>query len=87
VIPPATLQAAAVLNALIPEFTPLRYDVTHGLGFDDPRGWTTYFGLGGDMVLKVRVYQALVVHLTGHGLQPALVSVEDASAPYYRMGS
>ncbi len=79
------LQAAAVLNTLIPEANPLQFDPTRGLGFEDPRGWSAYFGMGGDMVVKVRMYAALAADLTARGIQPALVSVEDAAAPYYRL--
>jgi hypothetical protein len=79
------LQAAAVLNTLIPEANPLQFDPERGLGFEDPRGWSAYFGMGGDMVVKVQMYQALAASLIGRGIQPALVSVEDAAAPYYRL--
>jgi hypothetical protein len=81
------LEAAAVLNALLPQAAPLRYDPVHGLGFDDQAGWTAYFGMAGDMVVKVRMYQALAAYLVAHNVQPALVSVEDVAAPYYRMES
>ncbi len=79
------LQAAAVLSSLIPEANPLQFDPVRGLGFEDPRGWSAYFGMGGDMVVKVRMYAALAANLTARGIQPALVSVEDAAAPYYRL--
>jgi cell division protein FtsQ len=84
-IPGEVLQAAAVLSSLIPEANPLQFDPARGLGFEDPRGWQAYFGMGGDMVVKVRMYRALADNLTARGIQPALVSVEDAAAPYYRL--
>jgi len=84
-IPAEVLQAAAVLSSLIPEANPLQFDPARGLGFEDPRGWSAYFGTGGDMVVKVRMYAALAANLTARAIQPALVSVEDAAAPYYRL--
>jgi len=77
------LRAAAVLNAQMPEDAALlRFDPEHGLGFDDPRGWRAYFGVDGDMVVKVRTYQAIVANLTQVRQAVAVVSVEDAAAPY-----
>lgn len=87
VVDPATLQAAAVLNGQIPDTGPLHVDPVHGLGFDDPRGWRASFGLGGDMVTKVRVYNFLVDYLTARGVHPGMISVEDVAAPYYSLES
>lgn len=77
------LRSAAVLNAQLPEeAASLVYDPRHGLGFEDPRGWVAYFGVGGDMVVKVRTYQAIVSGLTQVRQPVALISVADAAAPY-----
>jgi POTRA domain, FtsQ-type len=77
------LRAAAVLNAQMPEeAASLLFDAEHGLGFDDPRGWRAYFGVDGDMVVKVRTYQAIVANLSQVHQAVAVISVEDAAAPY-----
>ncbi len=77
------LRAAAVLNAQMPEeAASLLFDMEHGLGFDDPRGWRAYFGVDGDMVVKVRAYQAIVANLAQVHQAVAVISVEDAAAPY-----
>jgi cell division protein FtsQ len=77
------LRAAAVLNAQLPEqASELLYDPEHGLGFEDPRGWRAYFGVNGDMVVKARAYQAIVANLGQVHQAVAVVSVEDAAAPY-----
>jgi hypothetical protein len=82
-IPAQVLRAAAVLNAQMPdEAASLLYDGQHGLGFDDPRGWRAYFGVDGDMVMKVRAYQAIVAELAQVRQPVAVISVEDAAAPY-----
>jgi hypothetical protein len=77
------LRSAAVLNAQLPEeAATLLYDPKHGLGFEDPRGWLAYFGVGGDMVVKVRTYQAIVAGLAQIRQPVAVISVADAAAPY-----
>jgi hypothetical protein len=85
VITPELLQAASEIHAQMPEVGGFRYDRIHGLGFDDPRGWVGYFGTQGDMTLKVRVYRALTEQLSEKMAQATLVSVEDVSAPYFRV--
>jgi hypothetical protein len=84
VIPDKILVAASVLSAELPKGTTLRYDPVYGLGFDDPKGWTAYFGVDGDMVMKMRLYQALAAQLAEQGIQANMVSVKDPSTPYYR---
>jgi hypothetical protein len=77
------LRSAAVLNAQLPEeAASLVYDPKHGLGFEDRRGWRAYFGVGGDMVVKVRMYQAIVAGLAQIRQPVAVISVADAAAPY-----
>ncbi|MEW6568136.1 MAG: FtsQ-type POTRA domain-containing protein [Chloroflexota bacterium] len=85
VISPQVLQAAAVLASQLPEVTVFHADSRHGFGFEDPQGWTAYFGLDGDMVMKVRLYHFLSEYLRSKGLRPAVVSVADVAAPYYSM--
>lgn len=83
VIDPQVLVAAGVLAAQIPETNSLLYDTVHGLGFEDERGWTAFFGVKGDMVMKVRLYRAIGGHLEQRSIAPSLVSVKEPSAPYY----
>jgi hypothetical protein len=80
---PELIWAAGALSAQVPEVESLRYHPDHGLGFDDPRGWTAYFGHGGDMVAKMQLYRVLADHISARGIQPTLVSVEDPETPYY----
>jgi hypothetical protein len=85
VITPELLQAASEMYAQMPEVGWFTYDRIHGLGFDDARGWVGYFGTQGDMPLKVRIYRALTEQLSEKMAQATLVSVENASAPYFRV--
>jgi hypothetical protein len=77
------LQSAVSLHQHAAEHGSLVYDPLHGLGFIDERGWSVYFGIDGDMGLKVLVYQALAQELVRQGLSVSFVSVEDQTAPYY----
>lgn len=84
VIPAEYLTAAAVLKAQLPEAAALVFHPVHGFGFRDERGWTAYFGLEGDMVMKVHLYRAVVDKLVEGGVPATMISVEDPGAPYYR---
>jgi hypothetical protein len=84
VIDPGLVRAVQQLNILIPELKEYSFSIDHGLGFVDPHGWQVYFGQGGDLSMKIVVYQAVVENLTEKGLVPEIVSVEQVTAPYYR---
>jgi hypothetical protein len=80
---PELIWAAGALSAQVPEVANLRFHPEYGLGYDDPRGWTVYFGHGGDMVAKMQLYQVLAEHIAARGIRPMLVNVADPEAPYY----
>jgi hypothetical protein len=82
-IDPAILRGLDRLGADLPKGAALHYDPEHGYGFEDPRGWSAYFGAYGDMDSKVVVYQAIVRHLLNEEIEAKIVSVESPSAPYY----
>ncbi|HET7010912.1 MAG TPA: FtsQ-type POTRA domain-containing protein, partial [Anaerolineales bacterium] len=84
-IEPEILWAAAALKLQVPEAEVLRFDAEHGLGFEDPLGWTVYFGHSGDMVLKVKLYRTIAQGLQAKGVEAEWVSVEDPATPYYRV--
>lgn len=77
------LQAAVSLHQHATEAGSLIYDLQHGLGFEDDRGWPVYFGIDGDMAMKMLVYQSLAQEIERRGLRVNFVSVEDQTAPYY----
>ena len=79
-----------MVNALapyIPEGSDLIYDQTHGLGWEDARGWIAYFGFNDDddADQKMIVYQALVDYLEQRRITPRLINVEFVDSPYFRM--
>lgn len=82
-IDPEILKGLDRLGADLPKGAALHYDPEHGYGFEDPRGWSAYFGSYGDMASKVVVYQAIVRHLLRGEIDAQVVSVERPSSPYY----
>ncbi len=83
IAPPAAVEGALQLKQLRPNIELLHYDSQHGLSYQDGRGWRGYFGVGGDMLPKVTVYEKLVADLMAQGVQPKTISVESYQAPYY----
>ena len=83
-IPVAAIEGALQLRALRPNIELLHYDSLRGLSYADGRHWRGYFGVGLDMPQKLAVYETLVDNLVSRGIQPALISVENLKAPYYR---
>ncbi len=84
-IAPEMVQALTVLAPDVPAGMPMIYDPQYGMGWQDPRGWTVYFGQNTrDIPMKKVVYQAIVDTLTLQGIQPTLISVEYLNAPFYK---
>jgi len=85
-IPQETVEAILFMIPFMPDDTPVLFDLDHGLGWRDPRGWEVYFGLDvADIETRLVVYKAIVRHLKTEGIIPAMVSVEYLHAPFYRM--
>ncbi|NIM93751.1 MAG: FtsQ-type POTRA domain-containing protein, partial [Anaerolineales bacterium] len=84
VIEPEKVQAALDLNAILGDDAFLVCDENLGFGFQDPHGWTAYFGFGGDMAKKYHAYSRIVIQLEQSGYPATIVSVEDLSTAYYR---
>jgi hypothetical protein len=85
VIAPEMVQALTVLVGDVPAGMPMMFDPQYGMGWQDPRGWTVYFGQNAkDIPMKKMVYQAIVDTLTLQGVQPSLISVEYLNAPFYK---
>ena len=85
VIDPGLLSAVDVLSKHMPEVSSWQFDPDHGLSFDDVRGWQAYFGEGGDMRMKVRIYNTIADKLFAENIPVTMVSVEDQHSPFYAM--
>jgi cell division protein FtsQ len=84
-LPPAMVQAMITLYPYLPKDVTMTYDPQYGMGWNDARGWSVYFGQGtADIPMKIKVYQAIVDTLTSQGIQPSLISVEYLDAPFYK---
>jgi len=84
-IDPDMVQALITMAPYVPAGMTMAYDPVYGMGWQDPRGWTVYFGQNTkDIPTKLSVYQAVVDTLTRQGIQPTLISVEYLNAPFYK---
>jgi len=84
-ISPALVQAIIALSPQIPDGAPMIYDHSYGMGWQDPRGWSVFFGQDTqDIEMKKNVYQAITDSFSRQGIQPTLISVADLDAPFYK---
>ena len=84
-ISPGMVQAIMTLHPQVPAGAPMIYDPKYGMGWQDPRGWSVYFGQNTqDIPMKLKVYQAILDTITKQGIQPTLISVEYLDAPFYK---
>lgn len=85
-VDPRIVDMVTALAPYIPEGADMIYDQTHGLGWNDSRGWIVYFGFNDDDAeQKMSVYQSLVDYLEGKRISPRLINVEFIDSPYFRM--
>lgn len=84
-VPRDVLMGALQLRELRPNIDKLYYKPSDGLGYQDGRGWTAYFGTGRDMHQKLVVYETIVANLLERGARPAYISVANQYKPYYRL--
>jgi hypothetical protein len=74
------------LNQRIPQQTTLAYSSSQGMGWYDSNGWSVYIGLSLDNLdTQITMYNAIANRLQQQGIHPALVSLVDVDAPYYRL--
>lgn len=78
------IQAALTLSDKLGEEHAIFYDPDHGFGFQDDLGWTAYFGSGGNMDLKFRLYETIASQLSEMSFPARWVSVENPAIPHYR---
>jgi cell division protein FtsQ len=82
---PEMVSAIFALAPEAPSGTSLLFDPIYGIGWQDPRGWTTFFGKNAqDIPMKKLVYTSILDSLNQKGIQPSLVSVEYLDAPFYK---
>lgn len=80
----STVAGALSFKALYPDVARMVYDPNKGLGFEDGRNWTLWFGDGTDIQTKMLVYTRIVEEeYTKKGTQFIEVNVTDPDAPYF----
>lgn len=80
------VRALKGLAGHVPPGVPILFDPEMGFGWNDPRGWSVYFGTkSSDVELKMRVYESLVNSLAQRGIRPVMINVTYPTAPYYRI--
>jgi cell division protein FtsQ len=84
-IDPGLVKAMTILAPYVPSGSPMAYDPRYGMGWQDPRGWSVYFGQNTkDIPMKLAIYQSIVDTFVKKGIQPSMVSVEYLDAPFYK---
>ena len=84
-ITPEMVQAILTLYPQVPGGAPMIYDPKYGIGWQDARGWSVYFGQNSqDIEIKKNVYQAILESFSQKGIQPTLISVAYLDAPFYK---
>lgn len=85
-VDPRIVDTVAVLSSYLQGGEELVFDMEHGLGWHDSRGWLVYFGFNNDDAhQKMKIYQALVEYLEGKRITPRVINVEYVDSPYFRM--
>lgn len=83
---PGLISAAQALSQKLPPETTLVFDQANGLGWSDPQGCKIFIGRDlNQFEAKYTMYQEIATVLNDQGLQPALISVEQLNAPFYRL--
>ncbi|MGA2489982.1 MAG: hypothetical protein ABSF99_07310, partial [Anaerolineales bacterium] len=84
-ISPDLVQAILILYPQVPSGSPMIYDPKYGIGWQDARGWSVYFGQDSqDIEMKKKVYQAILDSFSQKSIQPTLISVAYLDAPFYK---
>jgi len=80
------IQAVLALNEFVPIGSQMQYDPSFGLGWQDPQGWLVFFGRNtAEINTKLLEYQTIVAALQERNITPALISLENLHAPFYRL--
>ena len=84
-ISPDMVQAILTLAPQVPAGSPMVFDPLYGMGWQDARGWSVYFGqTTQDVPMKLKVYQSILDTFSKQGIQPTLISLAYLDAPFYK---
>jgi hypothetical protein len=84
-IDPEMVKAIVALSPSVPAGVSMTFDPKYGIGWQDTRGWSVYFGQNiQDIPIKLEVYRSIVDTFIRQGIQPTMISVEYLDAPFYK---
>jgi hypothetical protein len=84
----AAVQTVIALRPLLGDVRIFDYYQDKGISVTSPNGWPVYFGLGGDLELKVANLRALLGEIAGRGLSKIdYIDVRFEKSPLYRQGN
>ncbi len=83
-VPQELIETAAWLKEQRPEITQLTYTPTDGLQFVAEEGWVAKFGIGGSLMTKMSVYEAIADDLQARGIGVDYINVAHPAKPVYR---
>ena len=75
------IAGALQLHSMYPNIESLTYDRLKGLGYEDGRNWTVWFGVGTNMEIKAKVYDTIV--RVNNGVAFREIDVSDPDHPYF----
>lgn len=81
------VEAILFLAQNAPDNVVFTYDLEHGLGWIDRRGWRVYFGEARLLDVKMVLYKTILEHLKAQDTRPELISVESVEAPFVQLRS
>lgn len=81
-ISPEIVVSAIQLRDLLPEAAAFRYHPDKGLGYNDPRGWEVWLGVGSDMQQKILIYNAIVADNAAQGIVPNEINLVNTHRPF-----
>lgn len=85
VINKETVAAVILMDKQAPDGAEFHYDNEQGLWWRDRRGWDVIFGSAVELEKKLVVYKAILEFLKAQDQKPAIINVEFAHAPYYKL--
>lgn len=75
------IETAQQLQALLGDTTAFYYTHDKGITWREPHGWEVFFGLGGDLSVKVANLWAIVRKIKAEGLDVSYIDVRFESSP------
>ena len=83
-VPTELIETAQWLKQERPDISHLTFTPSEGLQFTSPDGWVAKFGTGGDLMVKMTVYEAIADNLRSRGITAEYINVVHPEKPVFR---